>query len=230
MVTTVKSADRKSKAEAPEPAATPALGRAERREAQVARIMEAAKACFVRSGFQGASMQEICAEADMSPGALYRYFPSKEAIIEAIAEADRAEDAEIFSKMLDNPDVIDGFVSAGIAHIRHIHESGSASLFIEIRAEAMRNDAVRKTCEASMQHASDAIRDYLQAAIERGDIKPRAQLDVLLPVMMSIGEGLAVADLPSRGISMGEIEKLMRAAVTANLRPIENSGLAGEGV
>jgi AcrR family transcriptional regulator len=28
--------------------------------------------CFVRSGFTAASMQEICAEAGMSPGNLYR--------------------------------------------------------------------------------------------------------------------------------------------------------------
>ena len=38
-------------------------------------------------------MQEICAEAGMSPGALYRYFPSKVAIIAAIAEAERAQPA-----------------------------------------------------------------------------------------------------------------------------------------
>ena len=45
-----------------------------------AEILAAAQRCFVRSGFHGASMQEICAEAGMSPGNLYRYFPSKEAI------------------------------------------------------------------------------------------------------------------------------------------------------
>ena len=61
------------------------MTRAERREAQTVRILDAAKKCFVRSGFQGASMHDICKEAEMSPGALYRYFPSKEAIIEAIA-------------------------------------------------------------------------------------------------------------------------------------------------
>ena len=201
--------------EAPQP-----VSRAKRREAQTARIMDAAKKCFVRSGFQGASMNEICREADMSPGALYRYFPSKEAIIEAIAEADRAEDAEIFERMLDNPDVIDGFVSAAIDHLTHVHNSGAAPLFTEVRAEGMRNEAVRKCCEASMQHAGDSIRNYLQSAIDRGEINPRAPLDILLPVMMAIGEGLVLADLPARGIPVAEIEKLMRAAVTANLRPV----------
>lgn len=201
--------------EAPQP-----VSRADRREAQTARIMDAAKKCFVRSGFQGASMNEICREADMSPGALYRYFPSKESIIEAIAEADRAEDAEIFEKMVENPDVIDGFVSAAIAHLQHVHENGAAPLFTEIRAEGMRNDTVRKSCEACMEHSRHSIYGYLQKAVDEGKINPRAPLEIMLPVMMAIGEGLALADLPSRGIPVSEIEKLMRAAITANLRPV----------
>ena len=41
-------------------------------------ILAAAQRCFARSGFHGASMQDICAEAGMSPGNLYRYFPSKD--------------------------------------------------------------------------------------------------------------------------------------------------------
>ena len=40
-------------------------------------ILSAAQRCFVRSGFHQASMQEICAEAGMSAGNLYRYFPSR---------------------------------------------------------------------------------------------------------------------------------------------------------
>ena len=40
-------------------------------------ILAAAQRCFVRSGFHGASMQDICNEAGMSPGNLYRYFPRR---------------------------------------------------------------------------------------------------------------------------------------------------------
>ncbi len=57
-------------------------------------ILEAAQRCFVRSGFHGASMQEICAEANMSPGNLYRYFRSKEAIIAGIIARNQAEAGE----------------------------------------------------------------------------------------------------------------------------------------
>ena len=54
-------------------------------------ILQAAQTCFARSGFHQTSMQEICTEAGMSPGNLYRYFRSKEEIIAGIAERDRAD-------------------------------------------------------------------------------------------------------------------------------------------
>jgi AcrR family transcriptional regulator len=197
--------------------------RAQRREQQTIRILEAAKLCFVRSGFRGASMHEICTEAEMSPGALYRYFPSKEAIIEAIAEADRREDAEILSTMLANPSIIDGFVDATIAHIRHVHESGFSGLFSEVRAEGMRNERLRASCEASMNQARDAFREYLEKGMEKGEIEPVVPIDAFLDTMMAIGEGLILNDLPARGVSYEMIATLMRNSLLANLRPRENA-------
>src|ERR1700758_1602890 len=60
----------------------------ERFEEKQRHIREAALACFRRSGFHQASMADICTEANMSPGNLYRYYDSKEAIIAAICEED----------------------------------------------------------------------------------------------------------------------------------------------
>jgi AcrR family transcriptional regulator len=61
---------------------------AERRRRQ---IMDAAVGCFRRRGFHQATMAEICAEAGVSAGALYRYFSSKADIIGAIAEDKRGD-------------------------------------------------------------------------------------------------------------------------------------------
>ena len=66
-------------------------------ETQVARrerILDAAQLCFARAGFHRTTMQDICKEADVSPGALYVYFDSKEALIAGLCERDRAEFAE----------------------------------------------------------------------------------------------------------------------------------------
>lgn len=196
-----------------------ALSRAERRDIQTQRILDAAKNCFVRHGFQGASMQQICSECGMSPGALYRYFPSKEAIIEAITEADRREDTEIFSAMFDNPSVVDGVVEAAMAHIRHVHEGNIAPLFAEIRAESMRNDAIKLTCQESMTAVSGRLGTYIGSAIERGEIDPQADLQAVLAMFMAIGEGLALNDLPRLGIPPDMLERMVRGTVEGLLRP-----------
>ncbi|RST87378.1 TetR/AcrR family transcriptional regulator [Aquibium carbonis] len=200
-----------------------ATSRTERRDQQVARILDAAKTCFVRSGFQGASMQQICSEVGMSPGALYRYFPSKEAIIEAITEADRRRDAEIFSVLTLGGDVVDGFVAAAMAHIRYMHESGNAPLFAEIRAESMRNDAIDFACKMSMKDVDDSFRSFLRGAVDRGEIDPCADLDTILPVMVAFGEGLAINDLPAQGVDFERLEVVIRAIATAVLRPTGRS-------
>lgn len=195
------------------------LSRAERRDQQVLRILDAAKLCFVRSGFQGASMQQICSEAGMSPGALYRYFPSKEAIIEAITEADRRENVAIFAAMLGNRSVVDGVVDAAMAHITHINDCGIAPLFAEIRAESLRNPAIQTTCDACMSEISDSFATYIGEAIRRGDIDPPGDLETILAMLMAMGEGLAITNLPGLGFAPERIRPLLRAMVEGLLRP-----------
>jgi TetR/AcrR family transcriptional repressor of uid operon len=195
------------------------MSRAEKRDQQTQRIMDAAKNCFVRHGFQGASMQQICTECGMSPGALYRYFPSKESIIEAITEADRREDSEIFSAMFDNPSVVDGVVEAAMAHIRHVHDRNIAPLFAEIRAESMRNPAIRLTCHENMSAVSGRLGLYIGSAIERGEIDPPGDLPTVLAMFMAIGEGLAINDLPTLGFAPDKLEPLVRGTIEGMLRP-----------
>ena len=55
------------------------------RDRQTARILAAAQLCFARRGFDGASMDEIVAEAGMSSSTVYRYFPEgKRSLVRAV--------------------------------------------------------------------------------------------------------------------------------------------------
>lgn len=49
-------------------------------------IIAAARYCFVRHGFHAASMASIAERARMSVGQIYRYFSSKEAIVQTIVQ------------------------------------------------------------------------------------------------------------------------------------------------
>ncbi|SCG75484.1 transcriptional regulator, TetR family [Micromonospora echinaurantiaca] len=59
---------------------------AEHLAARRRQIVDAARRCFLREGFHRTSMQDVIAEAGLSVGAVYRYFPSKNDLINAIAE------------------------------------------------------------------------------------------------------------------------------------------------
>jgi len=198
---------------------TAAKGVSSRREAQIARILDAAQQCFIQSGFQGASMQEICNTAQMSPGALYRYFPSKDAIVLAICEQHRHEDAKILMSMRQNPNVIEGAVNATMEHIRHVHESGFAPIFSEIKASSQRNPALGEACGAAMIQARESFKEYLSEAINEGKVKPIVPLEELLDIMMALADGLVANDLPSKGIDTEHIQTVMRACLLACIIP-----------
>jgi AcrR family transcriptional regulator len=58
------------------------------------RIMDAALTCLARNDFQHVTTRELLAEADLSTGTFYHYFPTKEHLFEALAEQLLADDVE----------------------------------------------------------------------------------------------------------------------------------------
>jgi AcrR family transcriptional regulator len=58
-------------------------------------IREAAVRAFVHSGVEGVTMQQIAAEAGVTAGALYRYFPSKEDLLRDVIAAWMAKDRAV---------------------------------------------------------------------------------------------------------------------------------------
>jgi AcrR family transcriptional regulator len=52
-------------------------------------ILEAAANVFSQKGYDRATTREIAAEADVSEGTIYNYFPSKQALVDALVEVVR---------------------------------------------------------------------------------------------------------------------------------------------
>jgi TetR/AcrR family transcriptional repressor of uid operon len=112
------------------------------------RILDAAEHVFARAGFHAATMQDVAAEAAMSPGNLYRYFASKDAIIAGMAERDRTLIAADFAEL--DPakgSVLDQLEALGRKHL--IEEPREkAVICMQIWAEAARNPAMAQMCAA----------------------------------------------------------------------------------
>ena len=69
-------------------------------------ILRGARAVFLASGFDGASMGEIARTAGVSKGTLYVYFDSKEALFEALTAAEHGSLAEALFRLDEtDPDI-----------------------------------------------------------------------------------------------------------------------------
>jgi AcrR family transcriptional regulator len=68
------------------PPRRPRRTQAERREGTIKKLVDAATLAVIELGFAGASVQEICDRAEVSQGGMFRHFPSREAVMVAVAE------------------------------------------------------------------------------------------------------------------------------------------------
>ena len=154
-----------------------------------AEILAAAQRCFARSGFHGASMQEICAEAGMSPGNLYRYFSSKEEIIIGIAERDRAD----VSQQLASANFKGDFwgTLAGLARHHVVERSNEeVGLCSEIMAESRRNPDIARIFQGFDVDVKARLIAVLREAAARGDIAADIDFENIVTMLMVIVDGV----------------------------------------
>jgi TetR/AcrR family transcriptional regulator, repressor for uid operon len=184
-----------------------------------ARILEAAVACFGRSGFHGASMQEICAEARMSPGALYRYFPGKEAIIAAIAEAERERHAAFFESLRRADDPVEALASLGIDMLDAILSERGGALCAETMAEAIRNPAVDAAFGRNFDEARASLADALRRGQGRGLVDPGLDPETAGLLVISLADGLIGHLTRAPALSTDHLRPMLRTLLIRLLRP-----------
>lgn len=183
------------------------------------RVIDAAIACFARDGFHGASMQQICAEAAMSPGALYRYFPSKVSIIAAIAEAERVQHLGFFERLETAEDPVEALASIGLDKLEQLLGHSHATLTAEVMAEAARNPEV---CDMFYRNQLEA-RAHVVAALRRGQtqglVDPELDLETACQLIMAMGDGLRVHQALDKTLTPARFRPVLQTLLRRFLRP-----------
>src|SRR5919107_1556976 len=133
------------------------------------RILNAAERCFVRAGFHRTTMQDVAAEAGMSPGNLYRYFPSKDAIVIGLTERDRSDVARDFATFDSGEDFMTNFSKLGRKHFEE-EPREKAIMCLEIWAESARNPSFASVCAEFEQFVIRRRTEVLGQAWGRGKI------------------------------------------------------------
>ena len=185
-----------------------------------ARIIEAADGLFRRLGFAKTAVADIAAELSMSPANVYRFFSSKNAIVEAICQRYLGE------------------IEAGAWAVVHAKASAAARierLFLEILAYHSKNFISEKRVHdivlVAIEHSWTAIaahKDVIAAIIERmvrdgveaGEfeaVDPRETAELILRSMVCFTHPVPIGQCMDEG---EDLEAGARAAVRFLLRAI----------
>jgi AcrR family transcriptional regulator len=130
------------------------------------RLLDVAKEAFTRSG-ANASLDDIARQAGVGPGTLYRHFPTRDALLEAVyrSEVEKLAAAEKqFAQELPPIEALRSWMSLFVDYI-------AAK---QIIAPAL-NTLVgghSKVIEASYSRIWEAIRALVKRAVESGEIRP----------------------------------------------------------
>jgi TetR/AcrR family transcriptional regulator, repressor for uid operon len=193
-------------------------------------ILEAADECFQRDGFRGASISDICAAARMSPGHLYHYFESKEAIIEALSELRLELEAAIVGELTLEPNVnlitaICGWLEGRVKDVR----ARGSSLGLEMRAESARNPAIAKITARADRGTRELLSRLIREGQARGQVDPELDPDSVAAVVHSVIFGVnRLGAIKDSKFDMKGASAMLKLLVERFLRaPGNQSGQAG---
>jgi AcrR family transcriptional regulator len=129
------------------------------------RILEVAKQAFTKSG-ANASLDDIAKQSGVGPGTLYRHFPTREELLEAVYRTEVEKLAEAERKFADTLSPIEALRAWMLLFVDYI----AAKQIIAPALNALVGDP-KKVFEASHAQIWEAIRALVKRAIKSGDIR-----------------------------------------------------------
>lgn len=164
-------------------------------EARRQQIIGAAATCFARNGFHKTTMRDIFTEARLSPGAVYRYFSSKDQIIQAMCAASSEWNLQRIQDAAANRGsaaVFRGLADAFFDELTGEEAVASARLCVHLWAEGLRNGVVAAAIREGYEQAQDRITEIVRRAQSQGDVNSQLDADYVGRVVISLFEGLLI--------------------------------------
>ncbi len=142
-------------------------------------VLAAARTRFSADGFEGANMERIAAEAQVSTATLYRQFPSKLALFEAMLE----DGMEVFAQALSAADGLPPRARIGVlarAYAELLDDPTSAGV---LRAVFSAAPAAPEVSAAFYEHVKRVVAGAFHGAVDaaRRDLLIRQSVDPALP-------------------------------------------------
>jgi TetR/AcrR family transcriptional regulator, repressor for uid operon len=187
-------------------------------QARRATILAAAEQCFRINGFHQASIKDICTVGGFSPGALYLYFPSKEALIEGLIEAQMSEARTLMATLPDQPDLLGTLVDLVSAWVEDSRAQGNISLSADIFAEGMRNIQVAQVIARETREMHILYKTAVEAAQKRGEISMLHDSQAVATLLLALCDGLLIRFVVDPEFDAGRMLELLRSLLGTALK------------
>ncbi len=162
-------------------------------------IVEAARRCFIRSGFHQTTTDEICREASITPGGLYHYFANKEELIKAVIQYAAAGALQMVHEAAEKePDPRSALRRMGAFFLQAFFEpdfENIARLDLETWSEALRNPGLLQIIHEGRGATRDSIAEVIREGVRRGDLTEKIDPVALANLFSAINTGLRLGRL-----------------------------------
>jgi AcrR family transcriptional regulator len=183
---------------------------------RVAELLQAAAAVFQERGFEAATMAEIAARADAKIGSLYRFFPNKDAVADALmrryTEALQAEYDAIHAHAADaTPQELADILIDLFVKLRP--QAGALGTFLDSQADW--TEARRQLRTQTLAGIKTAL------TLCAPDLDDKGAEDVAAVVLnnMKVMWGMAKNDVPTTPGAPDQLRLMNRLYLAAVLRP-----------
>lgn len=138
------------------------------------RLLEAALQCFAEQGYAAAGVAEICQAAQVSKGAFYHHFPSKQDLfLELLHGWLETLDVQIRQAADHSQTVPESLVKmAGTLEFVFSQASSYLPMFLEFWLQASRNPLVWAQVIAPYQRYQDYFQKLIEQGISEGSLRP----------------------------------------------------------
>jgi AcrR family transcriptional regulator len=195
---------------------------AEHLAARRQQIIDAARRRFARDGFHATSMQQVIAEAGLSVGAVYRYFPSKSDLIVAIAQQMADGIAAQLTTIAGDPDrSLTEVLEAAVGVVEtNAGPDGILPLVVQVWAEAQRDPALHAMVAQIYGDLVTVYEKIAAHAIARGELPPDADAAAVGPTLAALLVGYGILRLMTGKVDV--------TTYRAGLRTILDSPATGD--
>lgn len=173
---------------------------------------------FRAKGLHAARMEEICAEARLSPGTVYRHFDSKDDVVVAIVEAEFEHYTHLTRTFLGSPEGIESILNCDKQVLGKLLNRGPFDVGTEIWLELERNPRLLKLAT----RADEIVRAEMARALENAKSRKlvRSDLDVkgAVEILSALVTGLQVEHEFNPGLDLRRTAKAVADLLTRYLR------------